>query len=96
VGSLFQRRAPLLRVATGAATAGIAYRMGQRRSQQNMVNQQATAAYEATQAQPSATDGEVSPAAAGTDELARLASLHASGDLSDEEFTAAKAKFLGL
>jgi hypothetical protein len=95
VGLLFRRRTPLLRVATGAATAGIAYRMGQRRSQQNMVNQQATDAYEATQAQPPAGEGDP-PAAAGIDELARLASLHASGDLSDEDFTAAKAKFLGL
>jgi len=40
------------------------------------------------------------PAAAGpaddtTSELERLASLHQSGVLSDEEFTAAKAKVLG-
>jgi len=36
------------------------------------------------------------PSGGGSDELDRLAALHASGALSDEEFTAAKAKLLGL
>jgi hypothetical protein len=38
------------------------------------------------------------PAAAGdtTAELERLASLHQSGALTDDEFAAAKAKLLGI
>ena len=35
------------------------------------------------------------PAADPADEIEHLAQLHASGVLSDEEFTAAKAKILG-
>ena len=36
------------------------------------------------------------PADNSTDELARLAQLHASGVLTDDEFSAAKAKVLGI
>lgn len=36
------------------------------------------------------------PISGGADEVARLAELHAAGHISDEEFTAAKAKALGL
>ncbi|WP_312811129.1 SHOCT domain-containing protein [Corynebacterium variabile] len=36
------------------------------------------------------------PAGPGVDDLARLAELHAAGVLTDDEFTAAKAKALGL
>ena len=36
------------------------------------------------------------PAEDATSELERLASLHDSGVLSDDEFTAAKAKILGI
>ena len=36
------------------------------------------------------------PANDATSEIERLASLHDSGVLSDEEFTAAKAKILGI
>jgi hypothetical protein len=53
VGLFFRPRRPLLRLATGAATAGIA-------------------------------------------ELERLARLHESGALTDQEFAAAKARALGL
>jgi len=34
--------------------------------------------------------------ASETDELQRLADLHASGSLTDEEYAAAKAKVLGI
>jgi hypothetical protein len=52
VGLFFRPRRPLLRLATGAATAGIADRAGQRRAEQEAYNEQASAAYEATQAPP--------------------------------------------
>jgi hypothetical protein len=94
MGLFFRPRRPLLRLAAGAATAGIAYRAGQRRAEQDAYNQEAAAAYEATQAAPPPA-----PAAAPPDpiaELERLSRLHESGALTDQEFTAAKARALGL
>ena len=52
MGLFFRPRRPLPRLATGAATAGFAYRAGQRRAEQDAYNQQAAAAYEATQPPP--------------------------------------------
>jgi hypothetical protein len=98
MGLFFRPRRPLLRLATGAATAGIAYRAGQRRAEQNAYNEQATAAYEATQAAPPPPPA---PAAAAPPpdtiaELERLVRLHESGALTDQEFAAAKARTLGI
>jgi uncharacterized membrane protein YebE (DUF533 family) len=89
MGMMFRPRRPLMRVAAGAATASVAYKAGQRRTQQNQYNDQAQAA--PPQAAPAA------PAPAdSTAELERLAKLHESGALNDKEFAAAKAKLLGL
>jgi hypothetical protein len=91
-----------MRLAAGAATAGIAYKAGQRRAQQDVHNQQAAEAYEATQppppayAPPPAQAPAAGPPADSIAELERLARLHESGALADEEFTAAKARALGL
>jgi Short C-terminal domain len=79
VGLFFRPRGPLLRLATGAATAGIAYRAGQRRAEQDAYDQQAAA-----------------PAPDTIAELERLARLHESGALTDQEFAAAKARALGI
>jgi hypothetical protein len=96
MGLMFRPRRPLMRVAAGAATATVAYKAGQRRTQQSQGNDQAQAAYAQTQAPPAAP----APAPAGptdsTAELERLAKLHESGALTDEEFAAAKSKLLGL
>jgi hypothetical protein len=84
-----------MRPAAGAATATVAYRAGQRRAEQDAYNEQARAAYAATQAPPPDYAGP----APETDTIAepeRLARLHESGALSDEEFAAAKAKVLGI
>jgi uncharacterized membrane protein YebE (DUF533 family) len=91
MGMMFRPRRPLMRVAAGAATAGVAYKAGQRRTQQNQYD-------EHTQAAPThAAPATAAPAPAdSTDELERLAKLHESGALNDEEFAAAKAKLLGL
>ena len=43
-GPVLPTRRPLLRLATGAATAGIAYHAGQRRAEQDAYNQPAAAA----------------------------------------------------
>jgi hypothetical protein len=94
VGLFLRPRRPLLRVATGAATAGIAYRAGQRRAEQETYNEQAAAAYQATQAPP--PPPVAAPPSDSIAELERLARLHESGALTDQEFAAAKARALGL
>jgi hypothetical protein len=101
VGLFFRPRRPLMRLAAGAATATVAYKAGQRRAEQDAYNEQAQAAYEATQAAP-APPAYAAPAPAAapqTDtiaELERLARLHESGALSDEEFAATKARVIGV
>ncbi|HEY2960669.1 MAG TPA: SHOCT domain-containing protein [Actinomycetota bacterium] len=98
MGLFFRPRRPVLRLAAGAATAGIAYRAGQRRAEQDAYNEQAEAAYAATQAAPPEPAYAAPPEAPAADtigELERLARLHESGALSDEEFAAAKAQVLG-
>ena len=94
MGLMFRPRRPLMRVAAGAATATVAYKAGQRRTQQNQYNDQAQAA------PPQAAPPQAAPAPAApadtTAELERLAKLHESGALNDEEFAAAKSKLLGL
>jgi hypothetical protein len=86
-------------LAAGAATATIAYRAGQSRTEHDADSEQAVAAYEASQAPPQAPAPAYAAPAPGTDtiaELEKLARLHESGALSDEEFTAAKARVLGV
>jgi len=94
MGLLMRRRRPVMRVAGAAALGTVAYQSGKRHEQQAEVNDQA----QATQAPPPAPAAAAAPAAAGdtTAELERLASLHQSGALTDDEFAAAKAKLLGI
>jgi hypothetical protein len=84
MGLFFRRRRPAMRLAAGAATAGIAYNAGKRHAQG-----------EAQDAAPAPAPAAAAPAGDSTAELERLAQLHQSGALSDEEFAAAKAKVLG-
>jgi membrane protease subunit (stomatin/prohibitin family) len=88
MGLFFRRRRPAMRLAAGAATAGVAYHMGKEHAQNQQDDQQQAAAAPAPDAAPAAA-----PDAAA--ELERLAALHQSGALTDEEFAAAKAKVLG-
>lgn len=94
MGLLMRPRRPVMRLAAGAATAGVAYHAGQRRAEQDVYNQQASEAYAATQAAPAAPTPAPAPAADPTGDLERLAKLHESGALTDEEFGAAKAQLL--
>ena len=89
MGLFLRPRRPLLRLAAGAATAGIAYQAGQRRAQQDVYDRQASAAYDASTVPP------VGPGTDPTAELTRLSRLHDAGSLTDQEFTAAKATLLG-
>ncbi len=84
----FVRRRPLLRA---AAVGGVAY-MGAKAGS-NRANQQQAA----QQAQPAAAVPAPAPAAGDDDTITRLqklADLHSSGALTDEEFAAAKAQVL--
>ncbi|MFI6010158.1 SHOCT domain-containing protein [Streptomyces sp. NPDC051243] len=87
------RRRPLLR---GALVGGTAYAAGRRRAQaeQQETSRQAAAA-ETPAPQPS--PGASGQAAGGEllDELTRLGELRSQGVLTEEEFTAAKARLLG-
>jgi membrane protease subunit (stomatin/prohibitin family) len=85
----FVRRRPLLRA---AAVGGVAY-MGAKAGTNRAKQQQA-----AQQAQPAVAEPAPPPAAAAGDDtitrLQKLADLHNSGALTDEEFAAAKAQVL--
>jgi len=81
-----RRRALIVGVAGGAA---VAHHAATRAGEQQPADDQAPADNQQDQAQ-------YAPAPADpADEIEHLAQLHASGALSDEEFTAAKAKILG-
>jgi hypothetical protein len=99
MGLMMRRRRPIARLATGAAVAGVAYHAGTGHEQQ------AQAAYAASQqapapqyAPPPPAPAAPAPAPAGgtTADLENLDQLHNAGALTDEEFSAAKAKLLGL
>jgi hypothetical protein len=89
MGRMFRRRRPGLRLAAGAATAGAAYHAGKRHAEDESADAQA-APYP-SEAPPPAPAGSTN-----VDDLNRLAELHSSGALSDEEFAQAKASLLGM
>jgi Short C-terminal domain len=97
MGLMFRRRRPVARLAVGAAAAGVAYHAGQRRAEQHQDNQEAAAAYTTSETElPPAQYVAPAPASTGeVDELSRLAQMHESGALTDDEFAAAKAQLLG-
>ena len=102
MGLLVRRRRPVMRPAAAAALGTVAYQSGKRHEHQVEVNDQAQSAYVATQAPPPQQYAEPAPAptaapAADTPaERERLSQLHQSGALTDDEFSAAKAKLLGI
>jgi hypothetical protein len=101
---MIRRRRPLLRA---AAIGGTAYAVGRRGGQQREAQANAEAEQdqriadlEQQQAPPPPAYQPPPPAAPAAapsmlDQLNQLTDLHAQGALSDEEFTAAKAKLLG-
>jgi membrane protease subunit (stomatin/prohibitin family) len=80
----------------GAVAGGAGYAAGRRRGEGDQAEYE-----EDEQGQDQAPPAPPAPAAAApaaddeTSELERLASMHDSGVLTDDEFTAAKAKILG-
>ena len=98
---IMRRRRPLLRAAAVGGTAYVAGRsLGRRSEQQTQAEYDQNARIddlEQQQAAPAAPAA-APPAAAGPsllDELNQLTTLHEQGALTDDEFTAAKAKLLG-
>jgi phospholipase/lecithinase/hemolysin len=98
----FVRRRPLLRAAVvggGAYMAGKHMANAQADQQyQDATQDQRLASMEQQQAQQAQQAPVPAPRAAGpsmADQLNQLADLHNQGMLSDDEFTAAKAKLLG-
>ena len=99
---MIRRRRPLLRA---AAVGGTAYAVGRsggrRREQQEQAEyeqNQRLSDLEQQQAPPAPAAPAPAPAPASSsmlDQLNQLATLHQQGALTDEEFTAAKAKLLG-
>jgi Short C-terminal domain len=96
---MFVRRRPLMRAAVVGGGAYVAGRsMGRRAEQRNQAEDeqdQRIGDLEQQQAPPAA-DQQAPPDAPATspmlDQLNQLAALHQQGVLSDDEFTAAKAK----
>ena len=95
------RRRPLLRA---AAVGGTAYAVGRSRGRQAETQQQAEydqnqrlSDLEQQQAPPApAPEAPAAPATSSMlDQLTQLAALREQGALTDDEFTAAKAKLLG-
>ena len=108
---MMRRRGPgLVRVAaTTAVVAGpagavsphqqqkYANQAGEQQAQQQEVYDQGVAAGQAAAAPaPAPAAAPAAPADPMMAELTNLASLHTAGVISDEEFTAAKAKLLGI
>ena len=100
---MFRRRRPLMRAAVVGGGAYVAGRsMGRRAEQQQQAEgdqDQRISDLEQQQQQTAPAPQEQAPAAAATspmiDQLNQLAALHQQGVLSDDEFTAAKAKLFG-
>jgi hypothetical protein len=96
------RRRPLMRAAVVGGGAYVAGRSRGRRAEQQQQAQgeqnQRISDLEQQQQAPASTQ-EQAPAATATapmiDQLNQLATLHQQGVLSDDEFTAAKAKLFG-
>jgi Short C-terminal domain len=94
----FMRRRPLLRA---AAVGGGAYMYGKHRErEQQDMQEQAYAAGQQSMAPPAAPVAAPAPSSGITAEdtarLQELGKLHEQGILTDEEFSAEKAKILGL
>jgi Short C-terminal domain len=103
MGLMFRRRRPVMRMAAGAATAGVAYHAGAAHAasgQDAEMAQQAPPDAPPQYAPPPPAPSAPAPAAAADGDPAasieQLAALHNSGALTDEEFAAAKAKILGI
>ena len=99
---MFMRRRPLMRAAVvggGAYVAGrhMANKSAEQAQQEAEQNERIGDLEQQQQAPPAPAQQAPAPAASSPmlDQLNQLATLHQQGVLTDDEFTAAKAKLLG-
>jgi hypothetical protein len=94
---MFRRRRPLLRAAAVGGTAYVAGRHMANKSQAEDEQNARIDDLEQQQPAPAAAAPAAAPAAGPSllDQLNQLDALHQQGALTDNEFTAAKAKLLG-
>ena len=95
---MFARRAMMRRpLVTAAVVGGTAYYAGKKRAQgqahEAAQDQQIAAMQQAPQPAYAPAPAPAQPSL--VDQIGQLAQLHESGVLSDEEYTAAKAKLIG-
>jgi len=98
---MFRRRRPLMRAAVVGGSAyvagkSVAQKSGEQEQQQNEQDERLDNLEQQAPATPGPPAQEA-PAAAPSmpDQLNQLAALHEQGTLTDDEFTAAKARLLG-
>src|SRR3954447_16690308 len=96
---IMRRRMRRRVVVAGVAGGAMAYHAGKRHAQNDQAQydqqqyEQAPPAYQQTEYAP-APPVDTGPDTADLDEIAKLGELHASGVLTDEEFSMAKARLL--
>jgi len=91
-----RRRRPLARMATTAVVAGTAAHMGAKSAQRSAAADQDQ---DQDLAAPAPADEPAAPEAADSpqiEQIKQLAALKDQGILTEEEFTASKAKILGI
>jgi len=91
-----RRRRPLARMATTAVVAGTAAHMGAKSAQRSAAADQEQ---DQTPPAPTPTDETAAPETAESaqiEQIKQLAALKEQGILTEEEFTASKAKILGI
>jgi hypothetical protein len=92
------RRRPLLRAAAVGGTYAAGRSMGRRAAEQESAaayqDQRVSALEEQQMRAPASPPQDAGGETSALDQLSRLAALHQQGELTDEEFAAAKAKLL--
>jgi Short C-terminal domain len=94
-----RRRRPLARMATTAVVAGTAAHMGAKSAQRSAAADQDQAPPDPAPADETAAPEAAAPETAESaqiEQLKQLAALKDQGILTEEEFTASKAKILGI
>jgi hypothetical protein len=90
---IMRRRMRRRLIVGGAAAGAVAYHAGKKHQQRAQADDEAPEAEQATEYAP-APPADAGPDAADLDEIEKLAQLHESGALTDEEFASAKTKLL--
>jgi hypothetical protein len=90
---IVRRRARRRVLVAGAATGAVAYHAGKKRAQQDQQYDEQYDEQSATDYAP-APPQDTGPDAGDLEQIQKLAALHESGALTDDEFASAKAKLL--